>query len=214
MIITTKSTMKPTTEQLAAFKEQATEWAKERLSDANTVIVDTETTGLPSKDPDTEICQLAITDTKGRPLFSMLIKPNKPMSDEVIAIHGITNQQVQNQPIFSQAAKMIAFVLEKKHVVCWNSDFDVKLLWSLFKKYKQKLPEIAGASCAMDRYSEWVGEWNTKKEGFKWQRLPALSGMPAHDAFADCLSTIKVIEMMANELNREELTAEDISLDF
>jgi DNA polymerase-3 subunit epsilon len=206
--------MKPTTEELARFRESATEWAKERLADASTVIIDTETTGLPSKDPDTEICQLAITDVKGRPLFSMLVKPNKPMNDEVIAIHGITNEQVQNQPIFSQIAKMVAFVLEGKHVVCWNSDFDVKLLWSLFKKYDQKRPKIAGASCAMDQYSEWVGEWNAKKEGFKWQRLPALSGMPAHDAFADCLSTIKVIEMMAGSMSKEELNAEDIDLDF
>jgi DNA polymerase-3 subunit epsilon len=206
--------MKPTTEELARFKESATEWAKERLADASTVIIDTETTGLPSKDPDTEVCQLAITDVKGRPLFSMLVKPNKPMSDEVIAIHGITNEQVQNQPVFSQVAKMVAFVLENKQVVCWNSDFDVKLLWSLFKKYDQDLPKIAGASCAMDKYSEWVGEWNTKKDGFKWQRLPALSGMPAHDAFADCLSTIKAMEMMAGSVNKEELNAEDIALGF
>jgi DNA polymerase-3 subunit epsilon len=132
----------------------------------------------------------------------------------VIAIHGITNEQVQNQPIFPQVAKMVAFVLENKHVVCWNSDFDVKLLWSLFKKYDQNLPKIGGASCAMDQYSEWVGEWSPKKEGFKWQRLPALSGMTAHDAFADCISTIKVIEMMAGSMNKEELNAEDIALDF
>jgi DNA polymerase-3 subunit epsilon len=206
--------MKPTTEELAGYKDAATQWAKERLADASTVIIDTETTGLPSKDPDTEICQLAITDIKGRPLFSMLIKPNKPMGEEVIGIHGITNEQVQHQPIFSQVAKMVAFVLESKHVVCWNSDFDVKLLWSLFKKYDQKLPKIAGASCAMDKYSEWVGEWSAKKEGFKWQRLPALSGMPAHDAFADCLSTIKVIEMMSGAVVQEELNAEDIDLNF
>lgn len=206
--------MKPTAVELAEYKEKATIWAKERLGDIHTVILDTETTGLPSKDPETEICQLSITDVKGRPLFSMLVKPNKPMSTEVIGIHGISNEQVQNQPIFPQIAKMVAFVLEKKHVVCWNSDFDVKLLWSLFKKYDQKLPNIAGASCAMDKYSEWVGEWNSKKDGFKWQRLPALSGLTSHDAFADCLSTIKVIEMMADAKRTEEIEADQIDLDF
>ncbi len=206
--------MKPTTKELAVFKENSAQWAQERLADVSTVIIDTETTGLPSKDPDTEICQLAITDVKGRPLFSMLIKPNKPMSEEVIGIHGITNEQVQYQPIFAQVAKTIAFVLQDKHVVCWNSDFDVKLLWSLFKKYKQELPKISGASCAMDRYSEWVGEWNEKKQGFKWQRLPALSGMPAHDAFADCLSTIKAIEMMASGFDASEVTEDEIDINF
>jgi DNA polymerase III epsilon subunit-like protein len=206
--------MKPTTDDLKEYKEKASEWAAQRLADENTVIVDTETTGLPSKDPDTEICQLSITDAKGKPLFSMLLKPNKPMNAEVIGIHGISNEQVQNQPIFPQVAKMIEFVLTNKHVVCWNADFDIALLWSLFKKYDQKLPKIAGASCAMDQYSEWVGDWNTKKDGFKWQRLPALSGLPAHDAYADCLSTIKAMEMMAANADTKDVTADEIDLNF
>lgn len=206
--------MKPTPEQLTEIKEKAQEWASERLSDMKTVIVDTETTGLPSKDPETEIVQLAITDVKGRPLLCMLLKPVNPMKQEVIDIHGITNEQVVDQPTFSQVAKMIAFVMEGKHVVCWNSDFDVKLLWSLFKKYGHTLPKIAGASCAMDKYSEWVGEWSDKKDGFKWQRLPALSGMTSHDAFADCISTIKVLELMANKFDPAKVDAEAIDLNF
>jgi DNA polymerase III epsilon subunit-like protein len=206
--------MKPTATELKEYKEKTSEWAAERLADPLTVIVDTETTGLPSKDPDTEICQLSITDVKGKPLFSMLLKPSKPMSAEVIGIHGISNEQVQNQPIFPQVAKMIEFVLTNKHVVCYNADFDIALLWSLFKKYEQKLPKIAGASCAMDQYSQWVGDWNVKKDGFKWQRLPALSGLPAHDAYSDCLSTIKLMEMMAANVDTKSISADVISLDF
>ena len=206
--------MKPTDTELKEIKAKAEEWATERLADANTVICDTETTGLPSKDPDTEICQLSITDTKGKPLFSMLLKPNKPMGDVVVGIHGITNEQVQHQPMFPQVAKMIAFVLENKHVVCYNADFDVALLWSLFKKYDQALPKIAGASCAMDNYSRWCGEWNTKKDGFKWQKLPNLSGMPSHDAYSDCVSTLKVMEMMASKFDPSQVEAEEIDLNF
>jgi DNA polymerase-3 subunit epsilon len=206
--------MKPTIEERKVYKDNASEWAAERLADLSTVIVDTETTGLPSKDPDTEIVQLSITDVKGKPLFSMLLKPNKKMGDEVIAIHGITNEQIQHQPMFHQVAKIIEFVLKDKHVVCWNADFDVKLMWSLFKKYEKDLPKIAGASCAMDKYSEWVGEWSDKKEGFKWQRLPNLSGMPAHDAFSDCISTLKAMEMMASKFDPTSVTADEISLDF
>ena len=140
--------------------------------------------------------------------------PNKPMGDEVIAIHGITNEQVQNQPMFPQVAKMVAFVLENKHVVCYNADFDVALLWSLFKKYDQALPKIAGASCAMDHYARWCGEWSEKKEDFKWQKLPNLSGLPAHDAYSDCVSTIKVMEMMAKNVDKMEIDADSIDLNF
>jgi DNA polymerase-3 subunit epsilon len=206
--------MKPTPEELTEIKAKASEWAAERLADPRTVIVDTETTGLPSKDPDTEIVQLSVTDAKAKPLFSMLLKPNKPMGPEVISIHGITNEQVQHQPMFPQVAKVIAFVLENKHVVCYNSDFDVKLLWSLFKKYDQALPKIAGASCAMDHYAQWCGEWSDKKEDFKWQKLPNLSGLPAHDAYSDCVSTLKVMEMMASKFDPSAVEADEIDLNF
>ena len=211
---TTQTLMKPTDTELKEIKNKASEWAAERLADSTTVIVDTETTGLPSRDPDTEVCQLSITDNKGKPLFSMLLKPNKPMGDEVIGIHGITNEQVQFQPMFPQVARIISFVLENKHVVCYNSGFDVKLLWSLFKKYEIPVPKVTGISCAMEEYSRWCGDWSEKKEDFKWQKLPNLSGMPAHDAYSDCVSTLRVLELMAGNFKHEDLTADQIDLDF
>jgi DNA polymerase III epsilon subunit-like protein len=206
--------MKPTENQLNDAKAKASEWAAERLADSKTVILDTETTGLLSKNPDTEIVQLSITDIKARPIFSMLLKPSKPMGDEVIGIHGIANEQVQYQPTFPQVAKMIAFVLEDKHIVCFNADFDWKLLVHMFKKYEQVQPKVAGVSCAMDKYSEWCGEWNEKKNGYKWQRLPALSGMPSHDAYSDCVSTLKVMELMASKFDHTAVKAEEIDLNF
>ena len=211
---TTQPTMKPSPDELTEIKAKASEWAAERLTDPKTVILDLETTGLLSRDPNTEICQVAITDTRGRPLFSMLVKPARPMSDEVIGIHGITNEQVQRQPIFPQIAKFLSFVLEGKQVVAYNADFDWKLMVHMYKKYEQEMPKTAGVSCAMDRYSEWCGEWNEKKQGWKWQKLPQLSGMPSHDAFADCISTLKVMELMAKNADKMDITADEISLDF
>jgi DNA polymerase III alpha subunit (gram-positive type) len=76
--------MKPTNEEFQDYKTKAVEWAKERLSDPNTVIIDLESTGLLHQDPDTEIAQVCLIDTKGRQLLSMLLKPSQPMSDTVI----------------------------------------------------------------------------------------------------------------------------------
>jgi DNA polymerase III subunit epsilon len=144
----------------------------------------------------------------------MLLKPSQPMGSEVIQIHGISNEEVMEQPIFPQIAKMISFVLENKHVVCFNASFDVKLLWSLFKKYEQPVPKVAGISCAMEKYSEWKGEWNDSKNGFRWQRLPAMGYGNSHDALTDCLSTLKVLELMAGEYDPTAVSADEISLDF
>jgi DNA polymerase III epsilon subunit-like protein len=206
--------MKPSETELVTYKENASNWAKERLEDSNTVIIDLESTGLLRENPETEIAQICIMNTKGRPLFSMLLKPAQPMEDKVIGIHKISNEDVLNQPIFPQIAKMIAFVLQDKHVVAFNAEFDWSLLVHMFKKYKLEKPQVAGISCCMDRYSEWCGEWNTKRDSFKWQRLPNFLGIETHDAGNDCQNTLKVMQKMAGAFNEEELTAEDISLDF
>lgn len=214
MAPTAQLTAKPSPESLKKFKDSAQTWAKERLADQNTVILDLESTGLLSQDPETEIAQICILDIHGRPLFSMLLKPSQPMREEVIAIHKISNEQVIHQPVFSQIAKMISFVLKDKHVIAWNLEFDWKLLVHMFKKYDIQKPKVEGLSCAMDRYSEWSGEWSSKKAGFKWQKLPNFLGDDAHDAQVDCRNTLKAMQKMAGFFNEEELTADDISLDF
>jgi len=206
--------MRPTQNQLIEYKQAACNWAEERLSDASTVIIDLESTGLLHQDPETEIAQICISDIKGRTLFSMLLKPNQPMRSEVIDIHKITNEQVFNQPMFSQVAKMIAFVLKDKHVVSFNADFDWKLLMHMFKKYDLEQPKVTGISCCMDKYSEWCGEYSLKKDGFKWQRLPNLTGDVSHDAYNDCRNTLKVIEKMAGIFDEKSISAEDIDLNF
>jgi DNA polymerase III epsilon subunit-like protein len=206
--------MKPTTESLLEYKENASNWAKGRLEDSNTVIIDLESTGLLRENPETEIAQICIMNTKGRPLFSMLLKPAQPMGDKVVGIHKISNEDVINQPIFPQIAKMIAFVLKDKHVVAFNAEFDWSLLVHMFKKYKLEKPQVAGISCCMDRYSEWCGEWNTKRDAFKWQRLPNFLGIETHDAFNDCQNTLKVMQKMSGCFDEEELSAEDIDLNF
>jgi len=212
--MTYTTTMKPTTEQLTEYKERAKEWAQERLADENTVIVDLESTGLLREDPETEIAQICILNVHGRPLFSMLLKPSQPMNDTVIGIHKITNEQVINQPIFPQVARMISFVLKDKHLVAWNADFDVSLLWHMFKKYKIEVPKTAGMSCAMDKYSEYAGEWSLKKEGFKWQKLPNFIGEESHDAFNDCRNALKAMQKMAGCFNEMDIDADAIDLNF
>jgi DNA polymerase-3 subunit epsilon len=206
--------MKPSHTELQEYKAKAVEWAQERLADPNTVIIDLESTGLLHQDPDTEIVQIAIIDTKGRQLLSMLLKPAQPMTETVIGIHHISNEQVVNQPLFPQVARIIAFVLKDKHVISWNMDFDWKLLIHMLKKYEIPLPQIAGASCAMDKYSEWSGEWNVKKESFKWQRLPNFLGEESHDAYNDCRNALRAMQKMAGEFDPSALTADEIDLNF
>lgn len=206
--------MKPSEAELKEFKSNAKNWATERLSDPKTLIIDVETTGILSKDPDTEVVQVSAINTAGRSVISLLVKPNKPLTQELIDVHGITNEMLIDAPTFPQVAKLLSFIFEGKHIVAYNADFDLKLLWHLFKKYSVPAPKTSGASCCMDKYSEWCGEWSVKKEGFKWQRLPNLSGLPSHDALSDCASTLKVIELMAGAYDPATVKSEEIDINF
>lgn len=196
-------------------KQQAKEWATQRLADPNTLILDIESTGILSKDPNTEIVQLSLINTSGRPVLAMMLKPDRPMSAEVQAVHGITNEMVQDKPFFLQVAKIISKYLEGKHVVAYNADFDIALLMHMFDKYKEPRPKMATASCCMDQYSAWVGEPSKKNpDEFKWQKLPQLSGMASHDALSDCLSTLKAMQKMAGLFDEATQNADLIDLDF
>lgn len=206
--------MKPTTEEFTELKRKSSEWAKMRLADPQTVIIDCETTGILRNDPTTEIVQFSAINSSGKPLLSLLLKPAQPMRDELVAIHGIPNEMVIDSPTFPQVSKIISFILEGKHVVAYNADFDIALLVHLYKKYDLPAPKFSGASCCMDRYSEWIGDWNSSKQNIRWQKLPNLSGMPAHDALSDCISTLRVIELMAEGREMSDLNSDEISLDF
>ena len=178
------------------------------------MILDLETTGILRVNPHTEIVQLSVVNTAGRPILTMMLKPDRPMDAEVQAIHGITNEQVQDKPFFLQVAKIISKYLEGKHVVAYNADFDIALLMHMFDKYKEERPKISAASCCMDEYSGWCGEWSAKKNDVKWQKLPNLSGMASHDALSDCVSTLKVMQKMAGIFDEVAQDAELIDLDF
>lgn len=200
--------------QTNSAKQSAKQWAVDRLADPNTVIIDLESTGILRQDPNTEIVQLSVINTAGRPILTMMLKPDRPMGEEVQAIHGITNEMVQDKPFFLQVAKVISAYLEGKHVIAYNADFDIALLMHLYDKYQEPRPKLAAASCAMDQYSAWVGEWSKKKNDVKWQKLPNLSGMASHDALSDCISTLKVMQKMAGLFDEATENADLIELDF
>ena len=125
--------------------------------------MDTETTGILSKDPDTEICQVSIINTKGQPVLSLLVNPGRPIPLVVQKIHGITSEDVRDAPTFREIAPLLYQIFQGKEVVAYNAKFDIHLIWHLFEKYKCPKPEC-NVHCAMEQYSAWCGEWWKSKE--------------------------------------------------
>lgn len=203
----------PTREDLNEAKDLATKWARTRLSEpTRTLIIDTETTGILSKDPDTEICQITIINVFGRPVLNMLLKPSKPITLELTKIHGIDQQMVLQSPTFAQVAEILCDIIEGKHLVAYNASFDIHLIVHLLTKYGFQVPEF-DTSCCMEEYARWCGEWSSQKGDWKWQKLPKLAYGSAHDSFTDALSTLMLMKKMVGDFS-DEPAPEDIDLDF
>ena len=57
--------------------------------------IDTETTGLPGRDPDVRITQLAVVTPDKATSYLLRLPPDAPYSDEAAAITGLTRERLE-----------------------------------------------------------------------------------------------------------------------
>jgi DNA polymerase-3 subunit epsilon len=103
---------------------------------------DTETTG---KYPLTsEICEIAAVKWQGGKVvdtFHTLIKPSKPMGSEVIAIHGITNEMVEDAPRINEKIGEFYQFIQGAIVLAHHAPFDLGFVSIEFEKAGLSLPD-------------------------------------------------------------------------
>ncbi len=94
------------------------------------IFFDLETTGTDvAVDRIVELTYLKIYPNGSEEQKTMRINPTIPISQEAMAIHGITNDDVKDAPVFAEVAKSIAEIFEGCDVAGYNSNkFDIPLL--------------------------------------------------------------------------------------
>ena len=155
------------------------------------VFVDTETTGL---DPDTdEIVELAmlsfdyaVDGTYASPVasFDRLRNPGRPISSEVSALTGITDQMVFGKSI--DPAEVASFLEGAGLVIAHNSSFDRLFCERFFPVFADK-----PWACSL-REVDW------KAEGFDSARLSQLASacglfFDGHRAMNDCEAALELL---------------------
>jgi DNA polymerase III epsilon subunit-like protein len=174
-------------------------WARQVVEESETLILDTETTGLDAHD---EIIQLAIVDMQGNVLLQTLVRPTVPVGTEARAIHGITDEVLAQAPSFSHLHDTIAVLLENRSVLAYHADFDRRLLAQTCAKYGLPPLAVAAWDCVMERYARFWGERSAPGQ-HKPQSLShacAQQGIHVHghhEAVTDCLLTLALIKAMA-----------------
>lgn len=104
--------------------------------------MDTETTGL-SPETGGKICEIAVSVSQGGRVvdeFSTLLNPAIPISPEVTAIHGITNEMVKDAPLFADVLPRLLSLLDNSVIVAHNADFDISFIRAEFAACGMRFP--------------------------------------------------------------------------
>ncbi|MES2589393.1 MAG: exonuclease domain-containing protein [Bacteroidota bacterium] len=93
-------------------------------------VFDLEATGLNvSKDRIVEIAIIKIQIDGSEETFSSLVNPEMEIPQEVIEIHGITNEKIKDAPTFKELAPQIVDFIKDADLAGYNSNkFDIPLL--------------------------------------------------------------------------------------
>lgn len=93
-------------------------------------VLDLETTGVDvSRDRIVEISIIKIMPNGGEVVKTMRINPTIPIPAEATKVHGITDEDVKDCPVFKEVAKSLAAYLEGCDIAGYNSiKFDIPLL--------------------------------------------------------------------------------------
>lgn len=154
-------------------------------------ILDTETTGLRSRD---QVLQISIVDGRGNPLIeNKLIKPTVPIDVGAYQVHLIDEEMVKDADTFEAFFPTFKEVTKDKLIVIYNAAFDARILQQSAEAYN--ISHDWGFSfkvqCAMEQYARFVGDFDRGR--FKWQKLPSGD----HSSLGDCKATYRIIEEMA-----------------
>ncbi len=155
-----------------------------------TVICDTETTGLSADD---EIVEIALIDGEGSVLLNTLVKPTRLTSwPQAQRIHGISPEMVQHFPTIDFYHDVISEIVSGKHLIIYNSAYDMQYL-----KFAEEKP--AKISCAMKSYLNYSGGRRWKKLDYVVDQIGYEFEGEAHRALADARAALAVWKFLVEK---------------
>ncbi|MGP8292258.1 DNA polymerase III subunit epsilon [Vreelandella zhanjiangensis] len=105
------------------------------------IIMDTETTGIDPKDGH-RIVEIGAVEMINRRFtgrtYHQYINPERHIDAEVVAIHGIDDAKVANEPVFAQIADEFWAFIEGAELVIHNAPFDVGFMDHEFGRLNQQ----------------------------------------------------------------------------
>ena len=162
--------------------------------DRNLVVFDVETTGLNVvRDRIVQIALIKLFKNGDPPAeLSTLVNPGIPISEEAMAVHGITPKDLANKPTFQQVAQKIWDFIGDADLAGYNSNrFDVPMLMEEFARVGMEFDVSKRRLIDVQRIF-YKMEPRTLKAALKFYCNQDMED--AHDAMADVRATIEVFK--------------------
>lgn len=124
------------------------------------LIIDTETTGFDDKGGD-RIVEIGAIEMVGRKMtgqkLHVYLDPEKQMDEEVIKVHGISNEFVKDKPKFAEVAQKVYDFFEGAELIAHNAVFDMRFLSMEFERaglpdFEEKVHVIDSLALAKHYY--------------------------------------------------------------
>jgi DNA polymerase III epsilon subunit-like protein len=183
------------------------------------ITFDTETTGLQG-----QIIAWAVCSSSGEVLGSGYVKPTVPIEPGARAIHGITDEQLQDAPSFAEVLPELWRLLEQKTIIIYNAEFDLSRFetslqalypfpeaYEAYCEQSRRLWRLRDqAHCAMKWFAVIYGQKHRYYGTYTWQKLATACsyfGIPledAHNAICDAQATALLTHKLA-ELAEQKL---------
>tara|TARA_B100001123_G_scaffold409371_1_gene503444 strand:- start:671 stop:1348 length:678 start_codon:yes stop_codon:yes gene_type:complete len=95
------------------------------------VILDTETTGLSTKE-NHRIVEIGCVELDNQiitnNIFHVYINPQRPVSEEAFKVHGYSNEFLSNKKTFSEISDDFLRFIKNKKIIIHNASFDLSFL--------------------------------------------------------------------------------------
>jgi len=134
--------------------------------DERLIILDTETTGINPKEGH-RIVEIGCVEMINRQFtgrtYHVYINPQFEMEQEVIDVHGLTNEFLSDKPLFAQVAQEFIDFIKGAELIIHNAKFDVGFMDHEFMMVKRGLPKTHDICTVTDTLKVSKDEFGSPK---------------------------------------------------
>jgi DNA polymerase-3 subunit epsilon len=176
--------------------------------DERLIILDTETTGINPREGH-RIVEIGCVEMINRQLtgrsFHVYINPLFEMDQEVINIHGLTNDFLRDKPLFGQVADDFIDFIKGARLVIHNAKFDIGFMDNEFALLRRNIPNTRDMCSVIDTLHVSKDEFGSPKTLdylARFYRVDKLVDRTYHGALIDA----QLLAFVYIEMTRKQST--------